>query len=1473
MLCPTLYRFSRYCFALFLLFCTSNIYAQANYQQRSPLENHIIGVAKNVEEHCKITSKLDQSDFIDLPIGIAPKGCGGGTTIIVIDSAYRAEKGGTFFSAYASVVIPGTSKPIAFAARNIGFGKGGLTASSQIKLVLLSAQHIPINENVSLDLPADGHNYVEFDCDGFKAINLKGNFVFSSDLLQPDKDVDKNATQVTASFEINTHDLNNIMATVNITPFRISGLNDVAFEVKDAVVDYSDIINPPGFIFPPGYQQVFGEDIKLWRGFYLKSLIVKVKGLSDSTTSARKPFTIAAQNMLIDDLGVSGLFSATNILPLKEGDADGWPFSINKLSVKVQMNQITGGALEGFVGIPFLGKDTLAYTAMVEQQNKALNYRFSIALGDTVEFNTPLNAKVKIYKGSVIALEKKGSGKLVPSALLHGNISTTGLVNISNIKFENLGLTSQAPYVMSGTFATVGQKPSKGAGFPIQINDIGLKIYNGEVALALGTTLNFMNQEDKGFSGSTRFEILAKMHEEKQTITQGDLQPYTKTNQKWEFEKVKVGDIGIACKTQAFSLTGSLSLYNDDPTYGTGFHGNVAFTIKKVLEQGVKVNAYFGSKNTFRYWHVDGYVPVGNIPIPPAMAITGFMGGASYKMVRQQPLIPDFSQLSVEKAQNVSTGDSQNYAVYLPDSTAGIGFLAGVTLIVGNKNAVNADLMLDVSFNQGGGLKYVRFDGSAFFLTPIESRGRMKDGKAPASSIYANMSMLYDNDNDVFHANMKTYINVAGVLTGVGANGLVGEAVIHADRSDWYAYIGRPSSQFGVNVLGLATAQTYFMVGTKIEGLPLPPSEVREIFQGIDLSLMRDDLAAAGGRGFAAGVHFKLGFDTGDKLKPFYVVASVGAGTDVMLRNYGDAQCVGRDGPIGINGWYASGQAYVFLVGKVGLKVKGKPFDIVSLGLAAVLQAKLPNPAWMKGMLAGNYKILGGLVKGKFNLKFTIGEECEMLNQGAEIQDIVVIADLKPDNNGSDVSVFTAPQVSFNTAIGKDFSMMDLQDNLNAYRIAMDEFSISKDGAKIPGTIRWNNTNDVAVLKTADILPPQSNMHVLVKIHWEKKGSNGLWEPVKDNSNATIYETKESAFVTGTAPNFIPEENVTYSYPVKYQYNLYANESGSGYVKLNYAQEYLFKKTDQTATWDYIVRFKDSRGKVSEVPLTFSLADSKVSFNFPALEQQLIYTMTFVKRPVSGGGIDQNLKRSEVQLSSDTDNQVTTNSNTLQGSITQSVEKEIYSSVFRTSQFSTFRDKWAALGNGNDDFDVARGNVAVIGKRMNTNESFDEFELQGKEGMEPMVQVIASTENTWFKTIISPLLYDLYPYDNDVEIVWRNPATLGVKPLKGVKLTNSISDFKLTDDNVTTGRAPVTNGTMLIGYYLSYYTYWDFNDLSNQVSKKYYDSWTARPEGVRRLMNVVGYTDLMTGSYPVDVKYVLPGASQPSFATQVSIKF
>ncbi len=202
----------------------------------------------------------------------------------------------------------------------------------------------------------------------------------------------------------------------------------------------------------------------------------------------------------------------------------------------------------------------------------------------------------------------------------------------------------------------------------------------------------------------------------------------------------------------------------------------------------------------------------------------------------------------------------------------------------------------------------------------------------------------------------------------------------------------------GTELLGIATIQSYFMAGTKVEDMPPPPPEVMEVLDDIGSgNFMEKENSMSTGRGIGFGVHFKVAAGIGKESGFIYAFLGLGAGADILLRDYGDARCKGS-GQLGVNGWYASGQAYVYLQGRVGVRVKvlgkRKEFDIIYLSAAALMQAKLPNPSWFMAAVGVKYSILGGLVKGKASFKVEVGSQCELVS-GKEI-DIKVINDMQP---------------------------------------------------------------------------------------------------------------------------------------------------------------------------------------------------------------------------------------------------------------------------------------------------------------------------------------------------------------------------------------------------------------------------------------------------------------------------------------------
>jgi len=1447
---------------------------QLTNKPETDLEKNVaVGSARIAEEN-RCIDQFTVSNLMNLPVGIC-KVVGGTKYTICIDTATQVSKKGGLLSAYASIVFPGAKKALAFFGKNIGFNKGGISSTSNSRIQLASESFIEISANVTLFLPGDGSNYVEFNCDGFKYIHLKGVFIFSTDILIPDAELAKTHPvsfgsntitpdqQVLGTFEINTSNLNDIIISTSLTPFQVKGMEGITFDVKDAVVDMSDTKNIAGMTFPPDYANTYGPDIQLWRGFYLKDISVTLpKELNTKTGRA----SLRAQNLVIDDMGVSGIFTGKNLFDIESGSAGGWAFSLNTISVQLAHNNLIGGSMAGGMRVPFLGEDTLGYRAEVIQTDKEVDYNFLITTTAERHFNAVVGEMSLAPNSSF--LFAKSEGKLSVTTNLNGKLTLKQkLLSISNIGFQQLVLSTKAPYLLNGLFELNGDAQGKSVNFPVRIDQLKLGIFEGNFNLGFRVALNFM--EGKGLAASTSIKFIFGT----ETRQNGEY-----VSQKWKLKNVKIETVTIDAKVGPVTMHGSLSIYTNDQIYGDGFRGSISVKLPVLSE--IQANAYFGSKHDgtddFRYWHVDVKLPL-IIPIFGPLYINGIIGGASHHMARQTALNNGvFKELGTMVVHNESGNEGfsapKEGPVYIPDKTAGMAFMAGVTLVVSREEVVSGDAMFEIAFNEGGGLKYIQFSGNAYILSKLN---RPKGEAVPSAPFYASMNMLYDNDNHVFHANLRVYVNLYGVLKGTGPNNLMGEMVIHIDPHDWYVYIGRPTQMNGVSVLGLLTAKSYFMVGTKIEDLPLPPPEVSELFAGIDLSLMRDDGAAGSGRGFAFGLHFKAGVDA--SVGPIYFTLAIGAGTDVMLRNYGNTECKGRSGVIGADGWYASGQAYVFLKGDVGIQLKRR-FSILKVGAAALLQAELPNPTWFRGGLAGEYSILGGLVSGHFNVMFEVGEKCIKKVQGFELGDISAISSIKPDNGGKEVNVFTAPQVAFNIPIDKELPMMNLNDELETYRVRMESLKLFSNNQEINTEVTWNDKKDVVSLKTRDILPQKSNMKVSVKIYWEKKINSGTWEKLKDAKGEIDYELKESNFTTGVAPDNIPDENIAFSYPVRHQYNFYKNEYNQGYVKLKWDQDYLFKAKDSLTAYKFIGRYETTAGNTIEVPIKYEPDNMQVTFAIPEnLDNNSIYKMTFLKLPEGGGAMDRNAEK-KVKNVGDKDNKVMFTENDLKESIAQSVEKSLYESDFRVSNYNSFSDKLNKIQHQQDIFnsdDIVQ--LMVLGKKLTVDETLDKFELQKiNDNAGPMVQLSATADNSWFKNQVYPLLYELYPQDASISITNRKPLDeLGLPPLKAVYASNDTDEngYMLSTDQVKTGTAQAKGGKIIIGYYLSLYVYYDFVDLRAQSAKWLLKNPNGGNEGIKRILSVISPPDLPRDDYRFVMKYVLPGIGKTTTEKQFSIRY
>lgn len=959
------------------LFFNFNSSAQAD-SISDPKIDKVVSIVGQVEERANFIDQLTDS-VLSLPAGII-KTIGAARYIIAIDSV-KFKPNGAYFNAYAAIDFPGTTKKLAFEAQNIKFNPKGVVGGNQARLMLVSEHTIKINNTVSLQLRNDGNNWVEWDCGGFKAISLKGYFVFSKGKLRPDSTQTSDST-VTASFQIYTQDIHDFVTQVQITPFTVQGLKNWSFKVTNAVVDMSELTNAPGMAFPAGYSNPNMITAQMWTGFYLQSLQVK---LPSEISRTAKRTEISINNLLIDHMGLSGFFQVNNLFSTGEGSMSGWDFSIDELGVGFLCNQLNSGHIKGKVSIPIAdSSQALTYNASVyyNPQEKETDYNFTIAPATTLRCHV-FSAELDLLNTSYISVVKS-NGLFKPKAVLNGYISFKNDRFNSNggqLKFQDLTIITQSPYLTNGVFTlhNINGNQTRASKFPVSINDISFGIMAGAPVLGFSVTLNPIENVSSGFGVGTRVELFGRITAQQQNYNGATPVSFTKT--KWEFDRVSISGFSIDLQTSPFTLKGQILFRNNDPVYGDGFFGHIAFAIKDVLPEPVQINVCFGAKDSYRYFYVDAAVPVeiplGDIPI----TLTRLMGGLYYHM---SPNNASPTQL-IAASQNMTSSVS-NALSYVPDPNISLGFKAGVGFIYSpSEEVLNGDVMLEVAFTSSGGLSFIKLSGDVYTMATVSEH--------PKAPVKGTVVIQYDALNKVFDANSSVTINAYNAITGTGV------CKLHIEPGTWYVCVGKPSGPVNVNILNMVTAQSYFMVGNSIEPANAPPPEVSAIINQSGLAAYRNQSKLQSGAGFCTGakIYSNMHKEFGFSFFNVYGGFDFGLGFDMMMMNYGtNAHCAENGNKAGLNGWVASGDMYIYLQGSVG--VKGsiswppgcdcknpicycKDFDlkIFDAGIAAMVNGKMPKPVFASGQFACYYDILGK-VSGNFNFDYTYGNDCSVVN-------------------------------------------------------------------------------------------------------------------------------------------------------------------------------------------------------------------------------------------------------------------------------------------------------------------------------------------------------------------------------------------------------------------------------------------------------------------------------------------------------------
>jgi hypothetical protein len=1441
------------------------LFADSTLEKR----NHAHSLLEQVQNGQRFLESLDALTEIELPIGVIKTG--GAIDYSILIDRINFNTSGAIMDVYVSLALPQTGDRIAFNGKIPLSKEGGITGTARVHL--LGDHFINLGKSL-LTIKGTNSTYVEFDCNGFKGVSLQAELQFSRDLIIPEDQQGKpkpEPERVRTQFSIYAQSLNDLMVGITLPPFQVKGLKGVGFNVQQAFMDWSDLLNPPALQFPAGYPSTFTEHPLLWQGFYLQRLDVKLPASFKSKKSAER-ITLGVENMILDDMGFTGSVFADHILTA--GDMSGWAYTIDHIGLELVTNTVKGFEVSGRISVPKIkktegnGAANFGYSA---QRSADGNYIFAVSIENNLRLPM-FGADLNLYPGSSITVKEKDN-TFYPTAVLNGDISIKGSAkgikpDLKDIRFEGMQISSEQPHfdIQKLSFGSDGSS-SSASGFPLLIKNIQLqKSGSDKIGIGFDLTINISGKsEDEGFGGTAALVVWGKRELKQMRNVNGVV---IDTEEDWKFDNVELSGVGINIKKPGvIELEGMIRFFDEDAVYGEGFSGKISGKFGK-LGVSMEAAALFGKTPSFRYWFADAMVSLEKgVPITPGLSAFGFGGGFYSKM--KQATQPVSSPL----------GKNRSGIAYVPDENT-IGIKAIVMLGTPRPEAFKGDVSLEIILNRHGGINSVTFTGNGQLMSgPIGAIEEKLKEMAPAAisgkaneklmafakgQIYASMMLKFDNVNDVFHGDLEFYVNVAGGLVrGIGPGNKAGWATIHFSREEWYILVGTPDQPVGLEVARLFKSRSYFMLGKNLPGSPPPPQQVSEILGNIDLDYMRDMNQLESGMGFAFGLHF--GVDTGDlSFLIFYGRFSAGTGVDFMLKDYGEnCTCAGQSGPVGINGWFANGQAYAFVQGAIGIRVKLKfikgDFEILSIGAAAVLQAKGPNPFWMKGIVGGYYSILGGLVKGKCNFEVELGRECKIIPAKSKqeinpLEDVRIISDLSPVSGEKDVDVFAAPQAAFSMPVGEIFDVTDESDTKKLFRARVESFDVTDGTTKITGSLRWNETKDVVAFDAYEVLPPKKELKVFVKILFEEL-RGGQWRTLQFEGKP-LEETRETVFQTGDAPDYIPPSNVEISYPLVGQFNFYPKEHNQGFIELKKSQSYLFNPGEE---WIQKIHVNDVvGGAFLTSDISYNASEKRVYFTIPdGLQNAKAYRLEILNLPKQSTIIDANVKNVSTNVG-EVAGEMTVNTKKIEGNLELKEIKTLYAALFRTSSFNNFKDKVSTITLSSTFREtVGGGNVFQLFAYLNGKELFDKAEISGTFNDRTVKFEALLNPNDWYQKNVYPLVYDGYPLLSNMTLRYRNVQEFGLPPVKSLYIEQPRYVPELTEENMSTAFTPVSIFNRVV-YDVMSPMYLDYQDIQNLVANYVADNPEKNMTARFASLLTTPFPGYRYGKYKFRLSYVIP---------------
>jgi len=1075
--------------------------------------------------------------------------------------------------------------------------------------------------------------------------------------------------------------------------------------------------------------------------------------------------------------------------------------------------------------------------------------RVNLSIGTNFEFSFALTGNVS-FASSNNAARRSTTSMNMPS------------IRVENLRFSTResGIKGAISLSMDGSNRTLWSQasPQKDvSGFPINLDGINIALtdrFTKKYDIRFMLTINLGDQlgatgdlgfrfklGEEGSSGFNEFTLEEFLPPSTLTVEIDDMGGVSLRGQ-ISFCKSGLNERFIGALRVGIPSLGQINLYAD---FGT---------------QRDNLEAEFNSAQYFNFFAIEGSVILSSgIVLFPGVALYGLGGGVYHHMRRTAPLPTlNMERVSETSGARVASADRGSMPPATPISCAsapfephfetfmGFGFKAYLG-DNGGGSAYNFDVEIEavIRGNPDGsveGLQSLTFNGNLYVQSDI-GKG---DSNAPLrGEVLVAYTRGIDGDRtyEGIHGTIGVYLNVYGVVTGSGPENKMVDAVFHVDNRDmWYFYLGAPqgiqSQNFpspgtnggfspypgpcGIRALSTLELDAYFMMGKGIPDLPPINPKIEAIMaraagdpsqnQVEQRVASTDELPRTPNPeemnpadGFAHGINFELNGTFNFLL--FYASLEVILGYNINVRQYPDRTCLildparrsSSERPIGINYWYAKGNAYAGLRGELGIGVDFGFFKaaipILEMGCAISLEAGFPNPEYFKGRASMYYSILNGAVTGKCNFVFEMGEKCYNPNYNP-LDGLTFISEVKPE--GDQVNTMTRLDVGFILPMERELALEDEEysgpeENKPVMRYFKPQFmgfeiTNVASGKKISGIVDQviDNGNAATAYLNEELEP--NTKHILKATVQVRERINGSWVWVRTRNGELWNNNMTVEFTTGNSPIVILPENIVETYPIQNQRNFMKGEVGEpqspsrlGWVETLVGQRILEAPGTYTIpgsaapggglatrTVRYEVDMEPTTNNASAVALTLPanyVNNKKLTFQIPnTLLNDQIYRLRIKKRTSFSVNLTTFINAGIISYISTSyrsgDESSTAKIRTKHFNLTSVPEEDpnnatLFEYYFRTSKYNTMAEKLRSLS-------LRDKNYALMTYLLNYNgdEPFDVYDKWGYTSPATHTRTMSALvelREPYLDIMFTPIKNHIYDRAYDISrTIWRH---------------------------------------------------------------------------------------------------------------------